>query len=378
MKRLTALGLALAVLCLLTAPAYALPAEVSAPSAILMEKTTGRVLCEQNADAQYEPASVTKVMTLLLVMEAVDSGRLGWDDVVTASPHAISMGGSQIWLKENEQMTVRDMVKAVTVVSANDCAVALAEHLAGSETAFVDRMNERARELGMERTNFVNCTGLPAPGHLTCAYDIALMSRELILNHPSIREYTTIWMDTLRDGAFQLANTNKLVRFYDGCTGLKTGFTDAAGYCMSATAERSGMELIAAVMKSETRDLRNESAKALLTYGFANYTVVDARPAQALPPVKVLLGECESVQPVLAGTSRVLVEKGQVNAVETAIALCADVEAPVEQGQKLGEMTVKVAGETREVIDIVAGQAVPRLTVGGIFKSLLEEFFLAK
>ena len=216
MKRIAALGLALAMAGLLAAPAYAVPAEVTAPSAILMEKTTGKVLCEQNADAQYEPASVTKVMTLLLVMEAIDSGNLGWDDMVTASPHAISMGGSQIWLKENEQMSVRDMVKAVTVVSANDCAVALAEHIAGSEPAFVERMNQRARELGMEHTTFVNCTGLPAAGHLTCAYDIALMSRELILNHPAIREFTTIWMDTLRGGAFQLSNTNRLIFYYEG------------------------------------------------------------------------------------------------------------------------------------------------------------------
>ena len=258
MKRLTALALAL--LCLAPARAYAAPAEVTAPSAILMEKTTGKVLCEQNADAQYEPASVTKVMTLLLVMEAIDGGRMGWDDLVTASPHAISMGGSQIWLKENEQMSVRDMVKAVTVVSANDCAVALAEHVAGSEAAFVDRMNEKARELGMERTNFVNCTGLPAQGHLTCAYDIALMSRELVLHHPSIREFTTIWMDTLRDGAFQLSNTNRLIFYYEGATGLKTGFTDTALYCLSATAERDGMELIAVVSLTRSNEILEPDA----------------------------------------------------------------------------------------------------------------------
>ena len=376
MKRLTALGLALAVLCLLTAPAYALPAEVSAPSAILMEKTTGRVLCEQNADAQYEPASVTKVMTLLLVMEAVDSGRLGWDDVVTASPHAISMGGSQIWLKENEQMTVRDMVKAVTVVSANDCAVALAEHLAGSETAFVDRMNERARELGMERTNFVNCTGLPAPGHLTCAYDIALMSRELILNHPSIREYTTIWMDTLRDGAFQLSNTNRLIFYYEGATGLKTGFTDTALYCLSATAERDGMELIAVVMHAPTSNDRFDSCKALLNYGFANYALTPVYPGEAIPPVEVLLGVQDTVQPVTARECSILLEKSKTGTVTTQLELASQVEAPVEPGQKLGELRVLVDGEQVDAIDLVAAQEVPRLSVGGIFKRFLNTLFL--
>ncbi len=218
MKR--TIALALALLCLLPVRAYAAPAEITAPSAILMEKSTGQILYEQDAKARYEPASVTKIMTLLLVMEAIDAGSLGWDDIVTASPHAISMGGSQIWLKENEQMSVRDMVKAVTVVSANDCAVALAEHVAGSEEAFVSLMNQRAAELGMEHTSFLNCTGLPEAGHLTCAYDIALMSRELVLHHPAIREFTTIWMDTLRDGAFQLSNTNKLIFYYEGATGM--------------------------------------------------------------------------------------------------------------------------------------------------------------
>ena len=376
MKRLTALGLTLAVLCLLTAPAYALPAEVSALSAILMEKTTGRVLCEQNADAQYEPASVTKVMTLLLVMEAIDGGRLGWDDMVTASPHAISMGGSQIWLKENEQMTVRDMVKAVTVVSANDCAVALAEHLAGSESSFVERMNQRARELGMERTNFVNCTGLPAPGHLTCAYDIALMSRELILNHPSIREYTTIWMDTLRDGTFQLSNTNRLIFYYEGATGLKTGFTDTALYCLSATAERDGMELIAVVMHAPTSNDRFDSCKALLNYGFANYALTPVYPGEAIPPVEVLLGTQGTVQPVTARECSILLEKSKTGTVTTRLELAPQVEAPVEPGQKLGELKVLVDGEQVDAIDLVAAQEVPRLSVGGIFKRFLNTLFL--
>lgn len=242
--------------------------EVSAPSALLMEKETGTVLFAKNEHEKLEPASVTKIMTLLLTMEAIDGGTLRYEDTVTASPHACSMGGSQIWLKEGERLTVDEMLKAVCVVSANDCAVALAEHLAGSEEAFVERMNRRAAELGMNDTTFKNACGLPVEGHVTSAYDIALMSRELMLHHPDIRTYTTVWMDTLRDGASSLVNTNKLVRFYDGTTGLKTGSTSAAGYCISATAERDGMELIAVIMKDATSAQRFEDAKTLLSYGF--------------------------------------------------------------------------------------------------------------
>ncbi|MCI8474846.1 MAG: D-alanyl-D-alanine carboxypeptidase [Oscillospiraceae bacterium] len=351
--------------------------EVDARAALLMEKETGEILYEYNAHDKLEPASVTKVMTLLLAMEAIDGGLLSREDTVQVSSRAASMGGSQVYLKEGEQMSVHDLLKAITVASGNDASVALAEHLAGSESAFVERMNQRARELGMEDTTFLNCTGLPAPGHLTSAHDIALMSRELILNHPSIREYTTIWMDSLRDGAFQLANTNKLIRFYDGATGLKTGSTDAAGFCISATAERDGMELIAVILKSTTGDTRTATAKSMLDFGFANYTVLDAKPAQALPPVEVLLGEQEYVQPVLAQGGRILVEKAQVNAVETSISLCSDVEAPVAAGQKLGEMRVTIGGEVRQTIDIVSAHEVKRLTTFGIFQELLREFFMA-
>lgn len=377
MKKLLAAALAAALLVLpVEAAAVGAPA-VEAASAILMEKETGTILYEQNAHDKLEPASVTKVMTLLLVMEAIDSGRLSLDETVTMSAHAVSMGGSQIWLKENEQMTVRDLLKAVTVVSANDGAVALAERVAGSEEAFVAMMNQRALELGMTDTCFVNCTGLPAAGHLTSAHDIAVMSRELILNHPSIREYTTIWMDTLRDGAFQLSNTNKLIRFYEGATGLKTGSTDSALYCLSATAERDGMELIAVVMKSPTSEKRFESAKSLLNYGFANYTVMDVYPGQALPPVDVLLGVQGQVQPVLASSSRILIDKADLNGVTTEIRLCENVEAPVEPGQKLGEMAVLVNGEERQTIPILADQAVERLSTPGIFLRFLRTLFMA-
>ena len=375
MKKIAAALLAASLLIL---PAHAAGAgPVDAAAAVLMEKETGTILFEQNAHDKLEPASVTKIMTLLLVMEAVDSGRLAAEDLVTVSARAASMGGSQVYLKENEQMTVHDLLKAVAVASGNDASVALAEHLAGSEDAFVAQMNQRAAELGMADTCFLNCTGLPAPGHLTSAHDIALMSRELILNHPRIRDYTTIWMDSLRDGQFQLANTNKLIRFYEGATGLKTGFTDAAGYCMSATAERDGMELIAVILKSSTRDIRNEAAKSLLSYGFANYTLMDVYPGQALPPIDVLPGEREQVQPVLAQSSRILVDKSQVNAVTTQVSLCEDVEAPVEAGQKLGEMAVSIGGEPLQTIPIVAGEAVERITIPGIFSRLLRNLFMA-
>lgn len=376
MKQLLAAALCA---CLLVQPAAAVTGapEVEAGSAVLMEKETGAVLYEANAHDKLEPASVTKVMTLLLVMEALDAGRIQKEDLVTVSARAASMGGSQVYLKEGEQMTVDDMLKAVAVVSGNDAAVALAEHIAGSEEGFVALMNQRAAELGMADTNFVNCTGLPAAGHLTSAYDIALMSRELILRHPDIRTYTTIWMDTIRDGQFQLANTNKLVRYYEGCTGLKTGSTDSALYCLSATAEREGMELIAVVLKADTSEKRFEAAKSLLSYGFANYTLTDVYPSQALPPVDVLLGEADTVQPVLAQSSRILVEKARLNEITTELRLCEDVEAPVEEGQKLGEMAVYVGDEVRQTIPIVADRAVARLTLPGIFSRFLKTLFMA-
>lgn len=377
-KKLLAAALAAALLAL---PAPAAQAASGTPTvncgaAVLMEKETGTILYEQNSHDKLEPASVTKVMTLLLVMEAIDSGRLKLDDMVTVSARAASMGGSQVYLKEGEQMTVDDMLKAVAVVSGNDAAVALAEHLAGSESAFVERMNQRARELGMEDTNFLNCTGLPAAGHLTSAYDIALMSRALI-GHAKIREYTTIWMDTIRDGQFQLANTNKLVRFYEGCTGLKTGSTDSALYCLSATAERDGMELIAVVMKSPTSAQRFESAKSLLNFGFANYTLLDIQPDAAIPPVEVSLGTLDQVQPILGQGSRILVDRNELNEVTTELRLTDNVEAPVEQGQKLGEMVVSVGGQERQVIPLVADQAVERLTLPGIFAKFVKQLFMA-
>ncbi len=376
MKRFLCALLAL-TLCACPALAVSGAPTVEAPSVILMEKETGAVLFEQASHDKLEPASVTKVMTMLLVMEALDAGRIAMEDSVQVSAHACSMGGSQIYLKEGETMTVRELLKSVAVASANDAAVALAEHIAGSEEAFVALMNDRAAQLGMTDTAFRNCTGLPEAGHLTTAYDIALMSRELI-HHPQIRDFTTIWMDSVRDGQFQLANTNKLIRFYDGATGLKTGFTDSARYCLAATAEREGMELIAVVLHADSSDKRFETAKALLTFGFANYTLLDVWPGEALPPVDVALGEAPVVQPVLKTGSRVLVDKADVNKVTTSVQLVGQVEAPVEQGQKLGTMTVFVDGVERQTIPLVADQAVARLTLGGVFRRFLDRLFLAR
>ncbi|MGI5963799.1 MAG: D-alanyl-D-alanine carboxypeptidase family protein [Lawsonibacter sp.] len=351
--------------------------DLSCASCILMEKETGRILYEESSHTKLEPASVTKIMTLLLVMEAVDTGRLSLEDSVTVSAHAAGMGGSQVYPKEGETMTVSEMIKCVTVVSGNDCAVALAEHLAGSEDAFVDAMNARAKELGMEDTHFVNCTGLPADGHLTSAYDIALMSRELILHHPTIREYTTIWMDSIRDGSFGLTNTNRLVRFYEGTTGLKTGSTDSALYCMSATAERDGMELIAVVMKAPTTAQRFEDAKTLLDYGFSQYALVPVYPEAPLAPVDVLLGSVSQVQPQLARECRILVPKSQANQVRTQVTMAQDVEAPVELGQTLGKMEVYVGDTLQETIPIVSAEAAQRLTMPNLFTRMLKKLLMA-
>ena len=364
MKRFVCMLLCLFLTAALAVPAAAAELTLSAPSAILMEKETGTILYAKDEHTQLQPASVTKVMTLLLVMEAIDSGTLSWDDTITASAHACSMGGSQIWLRENEQMSVEDMVKAVCVVSANDCAVALAETVGGSEEHFVELMNQRAAELGMADTVFYNATGLPAEGHVTSAHDIALMSRELILNHPDIRNFTTIWMDSLRGGASQLVNTNRLIRSYEGATGLKTGSTDSALYCLSATAERDGMELIAVVMKAPTSNERFADAQTLLNYGFAGYTLVHVTPEQALPPIDVVLGSQDTVQPVLSGNTALLLPKDQAGALEQTVSLPPSVEAPVERGQQLGTLTITAGTEEVARLPLTAGEAVDRLTWG--------------
>jgi D-alanyl-D-alanine carboxypeptidase (penicillin-binding protein 5/6) len=360
---------------LLTMPSMAVVTgapDVEADAVLLMERETGTVLYEENAHDVLEPASVTKIMTLLLVMEALDRGQLTMDTMVTVSAHAAGMGGSQVYLKEGEQMSVHDMLKAVTVASGNDAAVALGEAVAGSESAFVAQMNQRAKELGMAETTFQNCTGLPTEGHVTSAYDIGVMSRAL-LSHEEIRAYTSIWMDSLRDGAFQLSNTNKLIRFYEGATGLKTGYTATAGHCISASAQRDGMELIAVVLHAPSSSARFETAKSLLNFGFANYTMTDVAPDQALAPVDVVLGACEEIQPVFEESARLLLEKAEVSGLTQTLEVCKEVEAPVEARQKLGTLSIyRADGSLLKELSVVAPEAVPRLTVGNLFGRMLQ------
>ena len=359
----------------------ALDLNVAAKSALLMDVATGTILYEQNAHEALAPASVTKVMTMLLIMEAIDSGKIDWNDSVTASEAAAAKGGSQIYLKVGESMSVSDMVKSIAVSSANDCACAMAEHLASSESAFVDLMNARAQELGMADTHFVNCTGLDddpeAMKHRTSAHDIAIMSRELLKNHPDIKKYTTIWMDTVRNGAFGLSNTNKMVRFYDGCTGLKTGFTNGAGYCLSASAARNGLELIAVVMGASTSADRFAAAKSMLDYGFANFALYEPEiPEDAA--VTVTLGKSSTVSAIPSESAQLLVEKNQANSITTEVELEPTVTAPVSMGQRLGTLTIKNQEQVLREIPLVAAEPVERLNWGDLTVKILRQIAMAK
>ena len=382
MKRFCALLLCAVLLCMaLPWQTRAAEMDVNAKSALLMDAATGTVLFEKNAHEALAPASVTKIMTMLLIMEAIDSGSIGYDDMVTASESAAAKGGSQVYLKAGEQMAGSEMLKSIAVSSANDCACAMAEHLSGSEGAFVDRMNERARELGMEDTHFVNCTGLDdspeAAQHRTSAYDIALMSRELLTRHPDIKKYTTIWMDTIRNGAFGLSNTNKLIRFYPGATGLKTGFTSGAGYCLSATAQRDGMELIAVTMGCESAKIRNAACKQLLDYGFANFALVSP-DLEDVPSVPVVLGKEKDVSLELSGARQLLIPKTKKAGITQSVSLEESVNAPVEKGAVLGTLTVKSGGETLLEIPLSAAKAVEKLTIGDVFLMVLKRAAMAK
>ena len=380
MKRMgILLALCMALLCI--TPVSAANLEIVGKSALLMDMATGTVLYEQNAHEKLAPASVTKVMTMLLVMEAIDSGKIGWNDTVTVSETAAAKGGSQIYLKVGETMSVSDMLKSVAVSSANDCACALAEHIAGSESAFVERMNIRAGQLKMFDTHFVNCTGLDddenAKDHLTSAHDIAIMSRELMVNHPDIQKFTTIWMDTVRDGAFGLSNTNKLVRFYPGATGLKTGFTSSAGYCLSATAQRNGLGLIAVVMGAKTSQERFAGCKAMLDFGFANYALIKPDlPSENEIPVR--LGTEKTIRAVPGQQVQLLLDKGQENQVNIKIALEESLTAPISKGQKVGTLTVQVGEQVLAQVPMVADRAVPRLTWWDLFLQTLQEMAMAK
>ena len=346
---------------------------LSGTSACLMEASTGEVIYEQNADERLEPASVTKIMPLLLICEALDEGTLTPEETVTGSEHAASMGGSQIWLEVGEQMSVSDMLKAMVVVSANDCTVAMAEHLAGSEEAFVARMNKRAEELGMTNTHFVNATGLPVEGHFTTARDIARMTREL-LKHERIFEYTTIWMDSLRGGAMGLTNTNKLVRFYPGANGMKTGYTDSAKYCLSATAKRDKLQLIATVMKAPTSDERFSDAKKLLDFGFANFSVYETGEA-ALPELAVK-GGVRAKMPLVCSASEILVAKGREKQIEAVTELPDSLTAPVEKGTVDGKVLYRINGETIAETEILCAESIRRMTFWDVIKRMLADTFV--
>ncbi len=348
--------------------------ELSCASAILMDAATGAVLYEKNADEALPPASVTKVMTLLLVMEAVESGRIALTDRVSVSAHAASMGGSQVYLKEGETLTVEEMLKCVVIASANDCAVALAEFVAGSEEQFVSAMNTRAAELGMQNTHFENTNGLDdtVQNHVTSARDIAIMSRALIA-YPKILEYSGIWMDSIRDGAFGLTNTNRLVRFYPGCTGLKTGSTARAGFCVSATAERDGLSLICVIMKAGTRDIRNAEAARLLDFGFANYATYRADAGES---TLTLTGGVSSALPVKWGSFCATVSKGEAGNVKVSVELPESLAAPVEKDEQVGRVVYSLNGEELGSVPVLADESVSKIGFGTLFWRMLSSFLM--
>ncbi|QAT49401.1 D-alanyl-D-alanine carboxypeptidase [Caproiciproducens sp. NJN-50] len=373
LKKMSACLLAvLAVIFSLPLGASALSEEeVKAPSAVLMEAQTGKVLYEKDDHEQRACASITKVMTLLLVMEALDSGKIGLNDTVTASEHAASMGGSDIWLEPGESMTVDDMLKATVISSANDAAVALAEYVAGSEDEFVAQMNQRAKELGMKDTVFKNVNGLDEDGHVTSAYDVALMSKELI-KHQKIYDYTKTWMDNVRGGKTQLVNTNKLLKSYKGITGLKTGTTGKAGSCISATAQRDGVSLVAVVLGSSSTTDRFNAAATLMDYGFANWSVVNPKiPSEANVPVPVENGMEENVEPSVNGEESLLVPKGKAGDVTSKVLMNNEVRAPVEEGQTLGKITYSLNGEVLKETKITAKKAVEPITFSSAFRLLM-------
>ncbi|MEA5038687.1 MAG: D-alanyl-D-alanine carboxypeptidase family protein [Clostridiaceae bacterium] len=349
--------------------------DVASPSAVLIAPD-GRVLFEKDAHKQMEPASVTKVMTLLLVFEALDRGDIKLTDMVTASAHACSMGGTQIWLEEGEQLSVEDMIKCVVLPSANDCSVALAEYLGGTEEAFVEKMNARAAELGMNDTHFVNACGLHVEGHVTSAYDIAMMSREL-MRHEQIKNYTLLWQDSVRNGEFVLTNTNKLIKSYRGITGLKTGFTSQAGYCVSATAERDGLALVAVIMKGATIESRNADAAALLDYGFANFAAYTPTSDQPMA-VNVKLGKTKQIACRLQTGDPLVVEKEVLKNLDKTLSLPVEVPAPVAEGQVLGTLTITKDGAPIAEIPVLAAESSERLTTWNLFVYLLRSLALRK
>lgn len=377
MKKFISFLVSAVMLFLTVVPSYAAeastPVEIKAKSAVLMDVATGKVLMKYNENEKLYPASVTKIMPLLLVCEAIDEGRISLSDKVTVSGSASSKGGSQIWLKEGEQMTVDELLKATAVYSANDACTALGEYIAGSDEAFVKMLNDKATQLGMTNTHFENCTGLDdtTENHLTTALDVALMSREL-LGHELIMNYTTIWMDSLRNGQTELVNTNKLVRFYEGTTGLKTGTTSKAGCCVSASAMREGTHLIAVVMGSDNSTDRFETAKAMLNWGFANYsTVTPVIDTSLIPKVGVINGVAEEITPKIPKVDSVLIEKGREGDITQTVDIAVDVAAPVEQGQVLGTVTFRLGEDVLGVYNLTAPDSIGGLTFGIVFKRII-------
>ena len=349
--------------------------DIPAKSYILMEVNTGRILYESESHMQLPPASITKVMALLLVIEAVEAGQLTLETMLTASSHACSMGGSQIWLEPNEQMSVNDLLKAAVIGSANDATVVLGEALAGSEEGFVAMMNERAGQLGLTDTSFVNCTGLDVEGHVTSAHDIAVMSKELI-KHDMIKQYSTVWMDSLRNGESELVNTNKLVRYYEGCTGLKTGTTSGAGCCLSASAERQGLELVAVVMGCSTSNDRFNGARKLLDYGFANYTYITVTADRSkLHDIPVTNGVKNKVTPVCNEEKSFLVEKNKAKTLIIETELSDTLKAPISKGQQVGVARVFIDGNEIGTVKITSKESIEEMTFKKGLKILLKNLF---
>ena len=345
-------------------------------SAILIEQNSGKVLYEHNAHEKLKPASVTKIMSILLIMEAIDSGRISYEDKIPCSENASSMGGSQIWLDVKETLTVDEMLKAICVVSANDCVVAMAEYLEGSEEAFVVKMNEKAKELGMNDTTFKNCHGIDEDGHETTSYDIALMSKELLINHPNITKYTTIWMDTLRDGKSSLVNTNKLIRNYAGATGLKTGSTSLALYNLSASATRDGLSLIAVIMKAPTTKIRFEEAEKLLDYGFANYQYKNlTTKGMIVKDVEVIKGVKQKVNVIAENDMGLSVKKGTDKDIVQSVTIEENIIAPISKGQKLGEIIYTLDGSEVGRVNLIAEDEVSKITFFSIVTHVCENWF---
>ena len=352
------------------------PLALDCGAACLIEQNSGLIIYDYNMHEKLIPASVTKIMSLLLIMEALDCGKIQLTDKIPCTEDAAKMGGSQIWLDVRETLTVEEMLKAICVVSANDCVVAMADYLEGSQDAFVKKMNQKAQELGMNDTTFKNCHGIDEDDHLTSAYDIAIMSRELLMNHPSITKYTTIWMDSLRDGKSSLVNTNKLVRNYNGCTGLKTGSTSIALYNLSASATRNNLSLIAVVLKAPTPAIRFSNAQKLLDYGFSNYTVTSfGQKGDVIKSVEIKKGTASSVDAILENDAEVLMSNGSSKDITQEIKLDDTFTAPILEGQKLGEVEFSINGNVVSTVNLVANKSSDKLSFGSIIKFVMNKWF---